>query len=132
MGKDRQGRRFEESGRIIIVDYMPDSTRGTIRASKGYAIFRIIFGLLFVGLGIDVHSRSGANSHAGYITMAIGALFLGYGVVALFSPKVLGSKLEMSTPTATDRLAEITRLKTEGLISDQEYEAKRQEILKDL
>jgi len=111
---------------------MPNSTRGTIRASKGYAIFRVIFGALFIVLGVDLRSRAPEGSHAGYFTLAIGALFLGFGMVALLSPKTLGTKVDLTNPTATERLAEITRLKAGGLISDQEFETKRQEILKDL
>ena len=96
-------------------------------------MFRIIFGLLFIGLGINQYSRY-PSGQISYFTFAIGALFVSYGVWALFAKRSLGSKFELETeaPSATDRLAEITRLKTSGLISDQEFEAKRQEILKDL
>ncbi len=113
---------------------MPNITRGTIRASKGYAVFRIIFGLLFLGLGMNQYSRYPSNSQLPYFTLGIGLLFIIYGAIALFAGKTLGNnvELETSTPAATERLAEITRLKTNGLISDQEYAAKRQEILKDL
>ena len=66
--------------------------------------------------------------------MAMGALFIGYGIVALVAKRTLGNRVELETeaPSATERLAEITRLKTDGLISEQEFEAKRQEILNDL
>jgi hypothetical protein len=105
-----------------------------VRASKGFAVFRIIFGLLFLWLGFDQYSRYPATSQLPYFTLAIGALFVGYGLWALFAKRSLGSNIELETetPSATDRLAEITRLKTSGLITEQEFEAKRQEILKDL
>jgi hypothetical protein len=108
-------------------------TRGTVRASKGYAIFRIIFGLLFIGLGFNQLTRYPATG-VPMFSFAIGALFTGYGIWALVAKKSLGNKFELETeaPTPTERLAEITKLKTDGLISDQEYEAKRQEILKDV
>jgi len=109
-------------------------TRGTVRASKGYAVFRIIFGMLFVGLGMNQYSRYPAGSQLPYFTLAIGALFICYGVWALVAKRTLGNKVELETevPSASDRLAEITRMKAGGLISDQEFENKRQEILKDI
>jgi threonine/homoserine/homoserine lactone efflux protein len=103
---------------------MPNSTRGTIRANKGDVLFRMLIGLLFIGFGVDsYYSRASTDSHANLITIAIGALFLCYCAVTIFFP---------NTPTATERLADIRRLKTNGLISEEEYAAKRQEILKDL
>jgi hypothetical protein len=106
--------------------------RGTIRASKGYAVFRIVFGLIFIGLGVDQQFHEGPNGHISYFTLGIGALFVGYGFVALLTPKTFGTKLDIESPTATERLTELTRLKSEGLLSDSEYETKRQEILKGL
>ncbi len=38
----------------------------------------------------------------------------------------------METATPTERLNELTKLHSDGLINDAEFEAKRQEILKDL
>ncbi len=104
-----------------------------MRASKGYAVFRIIFGLIFLGLGYNQYSRY-SGSQLPYFTFAIGGLFVAYGVWALFARRTLGNKIELETetPSATERLAEIARLKAGGLITDQEFEAKRQEILKDL
>jgi hypothetical protein len=109
-------------------------TLGTVRASKGYAFFRIIFGLLFLGLGVNQYSRYPSGSQLPYFTLGIGLLFLVYGLIAMFAGKTIGNKVELETlvPSATDRLAEITRLKESGAISEKEYEAKRQEILKDL
>ena len=108
-------------------------TRGTVRTSKGFALFRIIFGLLFLGLGFDQYSKP-YTTHLSYFTLGIGGLFVVYGLLAFFGSKSIGSKVDLETavPSATDRLAEITRLKSSGLISDQEFEAKRQEILKDV
>ncbi len=68
-------------------------TKGTVRASKGYAVFRIIFGLLFLGLGANQYSRYPSNNQLPYFTLAIGALFVGYGLVALFSAKTLVTEL---------------------------------------
>ena len=109
-------------------------TSGTVRPNKAYAMFRIIFGLMFLGLGVSQYSRYPSGSQLPYFTLGIGLLFVVYGIIALFGSKTLGTKvdLETSSPSATDRLAEITRLKASGMISDQEFEAKRQDILKDL
>jgi hypothetical protein len=108
-------------------------TRGTVRASKGYAVFRILFGLLFIGLGVNQYSRY-PSGQLPYFTLGIGVLFLVYGIWALFATRTLGNRVELETeaPSASERLAEITRMKAGGLISEQEFEAKRQEILKDL
>lgn len=108
-------------------------TRGTIRASRGYAVFRIIFGLFFIGLGVNQYQRF-PNNQLPYFTFGIGGLFVAYGVWALFARRTLGNRIDLETevPPAADRLAEITKLRDDGLISAEEYEAKRQEILKDL
>jgi len=108
-------------------------SRGTVRASKGYAVFRIILGLIILGLSVNQYSQY-PSSQLAYFTFAIGALLVAYGVWAFFAKRSLGNKFELETeaPSAAERLAEITRLKTSGLISEQEFEAKRQEILKDL
>ncbi len=59
-------------------------TKGTVRASKGFAIYRIIFGALFIGLGVNQLSRYPSGSQLPYFTLGIGALFLVYGLIALF------------------------------------------------
>ena len=113
---------------------MPVSrTKGTVRASKGFAIYRIIFGSVFLGLGVSQYLEY-PNHSLPYFTLAIGALFFVYGVVALVAGKAIGSRVEMDTvaPSAAERLDELERLKTSGLISEQEYATKRQDILKDL
>ena len=107
-------------------------SRGTIRSSRGFAIFRIIFGLLFIGFGFDTNSRAPADNHRGYFTIAIGVLFLVYGIMGFLSPKTLGSKVEADARPVSERLDELTRLKTEGQISEQEFEAKRKDIINNL
>ncbi len=111
---------------------MAGRTRGTIRASKGYAIFRLVFGLIFIGLGFSQYQRGGPFVNTAYVSFLIGALFAGYGVIALFSSKSLGAQIEMEAATPTERLNELSQLKASGTISDAEFEAKRQDILKDL
>ncbi|HEX4139167.1 MAG TPA: SHOCT domain-containing protein [Candidatus Methylacidiphilales bacterium] len=109
-------------------------TQGTVRANKSYAVFRLIFGLLIFGLGLNQFSRYPSGSMLPYFSLAVGVLFIVYGLMALFAGKAVGTTVDIQTevPSATERLAEITRLKQSGLISDQEFEAKRQDILKDL
>ena len=107
-------------------------TKGTIRASKGYAIFRLIFGLVFIGLGVSQYQRGGPFTNTAYVSFFIGALFAGYGIVALISSKSLGAQIEMETASPTERLNELSQLKASSTITEAEYEAKRQEILKDI
>jgi hypothetical protein len=108
-------------------------TQGTVRASKGYAIFRIIFGFFFIGLGFSQYSRD-PSGQLPLFTFGIGGLFIAYGLWAFFAKRSLGNRIELETevPSVGDRLAEITRLKSSGLITEQEYESKRQEILKNI
>jgi hypothetical protein len=113
---------------------MPNQqTRGVIRPNRGYAIFRILFGLFFIGLGINQYSRFSSDSFLPYFSLGIGTLFIIYGVVALFSKRI-GNRIELETinPSAEERLAELEKLKNNGLVSSEEYEAKRQEILKNI
>ena len=109
-------------------------TQGTVRANKSYAVFRLIFGVMIFALGVDQYSRYPSGSLLPYFSLGAGTLFIVYGLLALFASKVIGTKVDIQTevPSATERLAEITRLKNEGLITEQEYDAKRQDILKDL
>ncbi len=111
---------------------MPMNTRGTVRASKAYAIFRLVFGLAFLGIGINQYQRGGPYVHAAMISFLIAALFIGYGLFALFFSRKFGSRFEMETSTPTERLAELEKMKGSGLVSQTEYDSKRQEILKDL
>ncbi|MEJ0000548.1 MAG: SHOCT domain-containing protein [Verrucomicrobiota bacterium] len=108
-------------------------TRGTLRASKANAIFRILFGLFFIGLGISQYVRY-PGAPLPYFSLGIGMLFFVYGIFVLFNSRVVGNQLDLETvtPPTEERLAEITRLKASGLITEQEFEAKRQEILKDV
>jgi hypothetical protein len=105
--------------------------RGTVRTGKGFAIFRAIFGLFFIGLGVTQLYQPDIG-HAAYLTLGIGAFLVFFAVARLLKPKGFDAKLEVEVPAAHERLAEISQLKNEGLISEFEYEAKRQEILKHL
>jgi hypothetical protein len=110
---------------------MQKTTQATVR-NRGASVFRILFGLAFLGLGIYRHSVEGAPPDAGLFSIGIGLLFFVYGLYAFF----VGNKVQIQTPaqnaTSTDRLGQILKMKNEGLITEQEFEAKRQEILKDL
>jgi uncharacterized membrane protein len=111
---------------------MPVKARGTVRSSKAYAVFRIIFGLVFLGLGINQYQTGGAFSNVAAVSFFIAALFIGYGVIALVFRKKIGSSFEVETTTPTERLEELSKLRANGVITEAEYEAKRQEILKDI
>ncbi len=62
---------------------MPAKARGTIRSSKAYAVFRIVFGLAFLGIGISQYQRGGPFLHAAVVSFIIAVLFIGYGILAL-------------------------------------------------
>jgi hypothetical protein len=108
-------------------------TRGVIRPNKAYAIFRIVFGLFFIGLGINQYSRFPSLSLP-YFSLGIGGLFVIYGILGVVAEKTTGNRIELESvePTAADRLEELSKLKSGNLISEAEYETKRQEILKTL
>ncbi len=111
---------------------MPMNTRGTVRASNANAIFRLVFGIAFVGIGVNQYQRGGPYMHAAMVSFVIAVLFVGYGLFALFFNKKIGSTFEMETSTSTERLSELQKMKESGLISQTEFESKRQEILKNL
>ena len=70
--------------------------------------------------------------HVAMISFLIAALFIGYGVFALLFRKRIGSSFEVETATSAERLDELSKLRAKGAITEAEFEAKRQEILKDL
>jgi hypothetical protein len=111
---------------------MPMNTRGTIRASKAYAVFRLIFGIALAGIGISQYQRGDAYMHAAMISFVLAALMIGYGIFGLFFRQSIGSRIELETATPAERLLELDKMKQGGLVSETEYTAKRQEILKDL
>jgi hypothetical protein len=111
---------------------MPMNTRGTVRFSKANAIFRLLFGLTFACIGVSQYILGGPYLHAAMISFVIAVLFIGYGLFALFFSKKIGSSIELETATPTERLNELQKMKEGGLISEKEFDSKRQEILKDL
>ncbi len=110
---------------------METTTKATVR-NQGACIFRILFGLFILGLGIHRYWQYGGPSDVALFTIGIGVISIAYGAYGF----LLGNKVEVVTPTSTgtstERLAEIVKMKDTGLISQQEFESKRQEILKDL
>jgi hypothetical protein len=111
---------------------MPGRTQGTVRASKANAAFRMVLGLVLLGIGVNQYEKGGAYVQAAMVSFVLGGLFLAYGLFAFFFSRKIGSKFEFETATPAERLAELTQMKASGLITAEEYEAKRQEILKDL
>jgi hypothetical protein len=89
---------------------MPAKTTGTIRANKPYAVFRIVFGVVFLGVGISQYERGGPFVHTAMVSFLIAVLFIGYGVVALVFNRKIGSKFEIDSAGPTERLAELAKL----------------------
>jgi len=104
----------------------------TVIRNRGSAIFRIIFGFCFICLGAYRHFQEGAAPEAGLFTGIIGLLFFGYGLYALVAGNTVEIQSSGTPSTPTERLGEILQMKTNGLITEAEYEQKRQEILGNL
>ena len=111
---------------------MPVKARGTIRSSKAYSVFRIIFGIVFLGLGISQYRRGGPFLNTAMVSFFIAVLFIGYGIFALLFRKKIGSSFEVETLSPTERLDELSKLRANASITEAEYEAKRKDILNDL
>jgi hypothetical protein len=108
---------------------MPVKARGTIRSSKAYSVFRIIFGIVFLGLGISQYRRGGPFLNTAMVSFFIAVLFIGYGIFALLFRKKIGSSLRLKP---SRRRSVWTKLRANASITEAEYEAKRKDILNDL
>jgi hypothetical protein len=111
---------------------MPTKARGTIRGSNFYPAYRLICGIALLILGAYQYSLGPAYVQMALISFVIGGLMTTFGIFGFLFRKKIGSALEIDSPTPTERLAEATRLRQEGIISQTEYEAKRQQILRDI
>ena len=86
-----------------MTDLRSSTTRGT---SKVVAVFRLIFGLFFVGFGL---SQYGGHPSAllPYLIFGLGLLFLAYGLAGLWA-----GRIGPAAPPATDKTQ--TRLTAAG------------------
>lgn len=109
--------------------------RVTYRPSKVSGAFGLVFGCIFVLIGILVVIPS-AGAFGILWTLAAAAI-TGYNAYVAFGKKYIGPEvhIEDDAPQAEDpeeRLRKLRELYDQRLITEEEYEAKRREILGEL
>lgn len=109
--------------------------RVTYRPSKASGVFSLIFGCVFVLIGIFVVIPSAGAFGILWTLIAVGiTVYNGY---VAFGKKYIGPEvhIEDETPPSEDpeeRLRKLRELYDQRLITEEEYEAKRREILGEL
>ena len=110
--------------------------RVTYRPNKGQAVFAGIVGLIFVGIGLIVVIPA-----FGPFGIAVGSTVMSF--YQAFGKKYVGPEIRIededappasppSAPSVSERLEQLESLRADGLITQEEYQAKREEILKEL
>ena len=74
----------------------------------------------------------GPHAETAIFSIVIGTALAGYGLYGAFLKRNSEDQVVPKSKASSERLEEIATLKTKGLITEEEYAAKRQEILKDL
>ena len=109
--------------------------RVTYRPSKVSGAFGLIFGCVFVLIGIFVVIPSAGAF--GILWTLLAVCITGYNAYVAFGKKYIGPEvhIEDETPPSEDpeeRLRKLRELYDQRLITEEEYEAKRRDILSDL
>ena len=109
--------------------------RVTYRPSKVSGAFGLIFGCVFVLIGIVVVIPSAGAF--GILWTLLAVCITGYNAYVAFGKKYIGPEvhIEDETPPSEDpeeRLRKLRELYDQRLITEEEYEAKRREILGEL
>lgn len=117
--------------------------RVTYRPSKGQSVFGAAVGVIFILIGLFVVIPTFGPFGILWTLMAVG--ITGMNAYQAFGKKYVGPEIHIeeegetshedrpSAPgTAEERLRELRSLYDQRLITQEEYEAKRQEILKQL
>ena len=114
--------------------------RVTYRPSKSQSIFGGVVGLVFVGIGAAVAIPAFGFFGIFWTLVALGITIFNF--YQAFGKGYVGPEIHIededgtenasaTSPTAV-RLQQLQSLYDQGLITDEEYEAKRQEILREL
>ena len=112
--------------------------RGRVRLSKGASIVGMIGGLIFVLIGVTTAIPSAGLFGAFWTLIAV--VITGAHAYNVFSEKGLsqyevdvetGDSYEKKDETFDEKLRKLKGLKDDGIISEEEYEVKRREILND-
>lgn len=115
--------------------------RVTYRPSKSQAVFGGVVGVIFILIGVAVVIPSFGPFGVIWTLIAVGITIFNF--YQAFGKGYIGPEIRIEdeegtdTPpagsgTAATRLQQLQSLYDQGLITGEEYEAKRQEILRDL
>jgi hypothetical protein len=97
-----------------------------------------IVGIIILIVGIGVMSQAREFHPFFLLWIAVGVVIVGYHLVNAFTGRAPATKIiesEDELPEAkpvSERLRELDELKRQNLVSDEEYQTKRKEILKDI
>ena len=113
--------------------------RVTYRPGKTSGVFGIVWGSIFVLIGLFVVIPTFGPFGILWTLMAVG--ITGYNAYTAFGKGYVGPEIHIEEDhvensaapgSAEERLKELRSLYDQRLITDEEYELKRQEILRDL
>ena len=108
--------------------------RVTYRPSKGQAVFGAVVGAIFVLIGLFVVIPSFGGF--GILWTLVAAGIVGLNLYMAFGKNYVGPEITVEDEAADDnaaaRLRQLEDLRRQGLITGEEYEKKRQEILRQL
>lgn len=114
--------------------------RVTYRPNKAQSVFGGVVGLVFVGLGVGLAIPTFGLFGIFWTLVAVGITIFNF--YQAFGKRYIGPEISIEeegapseTPSGNDaaaRLRQLQSLYDQGLITDEEFEAKRQEILGDL
>ena len=105
-----------------------------VKPGKSQSVVGLIVGgvLLFLGLTVVIPTFGGF----GVLWTLIAGVITVYNAVNVFGKKGVShfeiEKIDAGDGDARDRLIRLNRLKAEGLITEDEYKKRREEILKQL
>lgn len=103
---------------------------------KPSRFLQVLGGIGFIGFGISVlYVTGGMRAPSVYIGLGmglfglIGGLYFLYCAVTGEGVETISGSIDPPSRSATDRMLELDDLRRRGLISDNEYRAKRADIL---
>jgi len=112
---------------------MKKRSRITYRPNKGRAALTGVVGVIFVFIGLASISNTGAF---GVFWTILAVIITGINLYEAFGKGYIGPEIRMEeeggSATPKERLEQLQTLYDQRLITQEEYEAKRSEILKEL
>ena len=114
--------------------------RVTYRPNKAQAIFGGVVGLVFIGIGVGLAIPSFGLFGIFWTLVAVGITIFNF--YQAFGKRYIGPEISIEEEDSADgvpaenpsaaRLRQLRSLYEQGLVTAEEYEAKRQEILQEL